>query len=159
MSRPFSPWALFIFYFFSHMACGIWFPDQGAEPTSPALEAQSLNHWMMREVPSTMMVFMGGLRGGCCSTFSNCSCRPLQPAGFLVLCLIWKKDQVLQPHDKCGKDMPNGRTTSGWSVVTGLLFVNQFSFYLDWTRETDRIGSLIWNLNKIQFPAVFGRDL
>ena len=38
-----------------------WFPDQGLEPTSPALEAQSLNHWTMREVPSTMMVLTGGL--------------------------------------------------------------------------------------------------
>ena len=27
------------------------FPQQGIEPLSPALEAQSLNHWTTREVP------------------------------------------------------------------------------------------------------------
>ena len=78
----------FIFYFLATQHVGSWFPDQGLEPTSPALEAQSLNHWTMREVPSTMMVLTGGLRGGCCSTFSNYSCCPLQPARFLVLCFI-----------------------------------------------------------------------
>ena len=32
-------------------ACGILVPRPGIEPTPPALEAQSLNHWTAREVP------------------------------------------------------------------------------------------------------------
>ena len=32
-------------------ACGIFVPQPGIEPMSPALEAQSLNHWTAREVP------------------------------------------------------------------------------------------------------------
>ena len=28
-----------------HMACGILVPQPGIEPVSPALKAQSLNHW------------------------------------------------------------------------------------------------------------------
>ena len=34
-----------------HVASGILVSQQGVEPTSPALEAQRLNHWMTREVP------------------------------------------------------------------------------------------------------------
>ena len=41
----------FLVFFWSHgIACGILLPRQGMEPTSPALEAWSLNHWTTREV-------------------------------------------------------------------------------------------------------------
>ena len=33
------------------MTCGILVPQPGIEPTPPAEEAQSLNHWTAREVP------------------------------------------------------------------------------------------------------------
>ena len=33
------------------MACEIFVPGSGIEPMTPALEAQSLNHWITREVP------------------------------------------------------------------------------------------------------------
>ena len=33
------------------MACGILVPRPGIEPSPPALEAQSVNHWTAREVP------------------------------------------------------------------------------------------------------------
>ena len=33
-------------------ACGILAPRPGMEPVPPAVEAQSLNHWTTREVPS-----------------------------------------------------------------------------------------------------------
>ena len=33
------------------MACGILVPQPGIEPTPPAVEAQSRNHWTAREVP------------------------------------------------------------------------------------------------------------
>ena len=33
------------------MGCGILVPQPGIKPTSPALEAQSLNLWTTREVP------------------------------------------------------------------------------------------------------------
>ena len=32
---------------------GFYFPAQRSNPTSPALEAQGLNHWTSREVPCT----------------------------------------------------------------------------------------------------------
>ena len=34
------------------MACGILVAPLGIEPTSPALAAQSLNHWTTWEVPA-----------------------------------------------------------------------------------------------------------
>ena len=46
-----------LFYFFSFWSCpaayGILVPPAGMEPTPPALEAQSLNHWITSEIPST----------------------------------------------------------------------------------------------------------
>ena len=33
------------------LACGILVPQPGVGPVTPALEAQSLNHWTTREVP------------------------------------------------------------------------------------------------------------
>ena len=43
-----------LFYFWPHcVACGILFPWPGIEPTPPALEAWSPNHWTAREVPTT----------------------------------------------------------------------------------------------------------
>ena len=33
------------------MACGILVPQTGIEPTPPAVEAQSCNHWTASEVP------------------------------------------------------------------------------------------------------------
>ena len=32
-------------------ACGILVPQPGIEPTPPAVEVQSVNHWTTREVP------------------------------------------------------------------------------------------------------------
>ena len=43
---------LFYFIFWPlSAACGILVPRPGIEPTPPALEAESLNHWTAREVP------------------------------------------------------------------------------------------------------------
>ena len=36
-------------------ACGILVPRPGIEPTPPALEAWSPNHWMVREVPGDFL--------------------------------------------------------------------------------------------------------
>ena len=42
----------FVFIFWLHHAAfGILVPQPGIEPSPPALEAQSLNHWTTREVP------------------------------------------------------------------------------------------------------------
>ena len=35
-----------------HVAYSILFPQPGIEPTPPAVEALSLNHWTAREVPN-----------------------------------------------------------------------------------------------------------
>ena len=40
------------------MACGILVPQPGIEPSSPAVEAQSLNHWCAREVPISFSFFL-----------------------------------------------------------------------------------------------------
>ena len=41
---------------FSFRACGILVPQPGIEPTPPAVEAQSLNHWTAREVPTPILL-------------------------------------------------------------------------------------------------------
>ena len=38
-------------------ACGILVPRPGIEPMPPALEAQKLNHWTAREVPTISFLF------------------------------------------------------------------------------------------------------
>ena len=38
-------------FFFGPAACGILVSRPGIEPSPPALEVQSLNHWTAREVP------------------------------------------------------------------------------------------------------------
>ena len=40
----------FLFYLFGRAACGILVPWPGIEPTPPAVEVQSLNHWTTKEV-------------------------------------------------------------------------------------------------------------
>ena len=44
-----NPW--FGFVLLHRMACGILVPPSGTEPTPHTLEAGSLNHWIVREVP------------------------------------------------------------------------------------------------------------
>ena len=39
------------------MACGILVPWPGIEPASPAVEAQTLNHWTTSKVPSVFILF------------------------------------------------------------------------------------------------------
>ena len=38
-------------------ACGILVLQPGIEPMGPALETQSLNHWIIREVPGYILEF------------------------------------------------------------------------------------------------------
>ena len=52
MSHDFIYQFQFNFLFLPHHeACGILVPQSEIKPTSPATEAQSLNHWTAREVP------------------------------------------------------------------------------------------------------------
>ena len=44
--------SLSLFFLPCFTACGIFIPWSGIESVCPAVEAQSLNHWTMREVPS-----------------------------------------------------------------------------------------------------------
>ena len=46
---------LFIYVWPCHTACRILVPRPGTEPVPPAVEAQSLNHWTTREVPSRVL--------------------------------------------------------------------------------------------------------
>ena len=43
--------------FFGHETCGILVLQLETEPTPPGLEAQSLNHWTIREVPIYLTFF------------------------------------------------------------------------------------------------------
>ena len=47
----------FVFFWPWHMACGILVPWPGIEPASPAVEAQTLNHWTTSKVPSFFILF------------------------------------------------------------------------------------------------------
>ena len=48
---------LFVIIFWPHRtACEILVPPPGIEPMSPAVEAQSLNHWTAREVPGLLVL-------------------------------------------------------------------------------------------------------
>ena len=42
---------MLIKYWPHYGACGILVPHPGIEPASPAMEAQSLNHWVTSKVP------------------------------------------------------------------------------------------------------------
>ena len=46
-----SPWKILWFLFGFWPSCGIFVPPPGIEPTPPAVEAQSHNHWTARELP------------------------------------------------------------------------------------------------------------
>ena len=50
--------ALFFFWGGGHAAFGILVPRPGIEPTSPALEAHSLNHWITREVRCCLLYIL-----------------------------------------------------------------------------------------------------
>ena len=41
----------FLIFWPHHAACGILVPRPGIEPTPPAVEARSPNHWTAREAP------------------------------------------------------------------------------------------------------------
>ena len=46
-----SGYYFLFFFFWPHcVACGILVPRPGIKPTSPAVEAWSLNHWTAREI-------------------------------------------------------------------------------------------------------------
>ena len=52
----------FFFFLPLHLARGILVPQQGMEPEPPALEAQSLNHWIGREITgSSFLSFLKNL--------------------------------------------------------------------------------------------------
>ena len=53
-----------MFWSFGPEACGILAPGPGIEPSPPAVEAQSLNHWTAREVPGAYF-FMEEKSGVC----------------------------------------------------------------------------------------------
>ena len=47
--------SFFFFYFILAMPCGILVPWPGIETMPPAMEAWSLNHWTIREVPDHLL--------------------------------------------------------------------------------------------------------
>ena len=57
---------LYVLVFFGHEGCGILVPRPGVEPSPPALEALSLNHWIARGIPGVTfcMAFHACLKAG-----------------------------------------------------------------------------------------------
>ena len=53
-----SFFSLFFFFWPCTVACGILVPQPGIELSSPAVEAQSLNHWCAQEVPIFFSFFL-----------------------------------------------------------------------------------------------------
>ena len=59
-----GPLILFYFYYYyyflifwsHHAACGILVPRTGIKLAPPAVEMQSLNHWIAREVPRIVLI-------------------------------------------------------------------------------------------------------
>ena len=86
VTEIFNTLALVFLLFFSwphDSACGILFPQPGMKPTSLATEAQSLNHWTAREVPS----FLTSKR----KEFTLRSSEILPAFKNLILCKIKRK--------------------------------------------------------------------
>ena len=50
---------LFFFFLLCHRACRILVPQPGIKPMPSAVEAQSLNHWTIREVPIVSLLVRG----------------------------------------------------------------------------------------------------
>ena len=44
----------YLTFLLRHAAYGILVPQQGIELVPPAVEAQSLNHWVIREIPNIL---------------------------------------------------------------------------------------------------------
>ena len=59
MTNPQPIYDNFLFWL-CQAACGILVFWPGIEPMTPALEAQSLNHWTAREVPPTANIILNG---------------------------------------------------------------------------------------------------
>ena len=58
-------------FFFGCLACRILVSPRGIKPTSPAVEAQSLNHWTTRDVPIHFLYVNGFLPLGTQSTLTR----------------------------------------------------------------------------------------
>ena len=68
-TNAFLVWIFFFFFIYlasPDLSCSMWdlVPWRGIEPVPPALEAQSLNHWASREVPTNAFL----------KTFKNFRC-------------------------------------------------------------------------------------
>ena len=84
-------WESFSFFWTCHVACGILVSRPGIEPTFPALEGWSLNHWTTREVPKLFCL---------CGFHQFCwRCRPIRKL-FLKISL---SNSFINPADEYQK--------------------------------------------------------
>ena len=91
------------FFFLPCEACGILVPQPGIEPTLPALEARSPNHWTAREVPASAWDFDASV---CCfhlgdvdkwrNTERALNMMPLQPNCPTLLLDSWLSAEFSQ---------------------------------------------------------------
>ena len=103
---PSAPWDIItisglfssglLVFFRPHLrACGILVPpDQGWNPSPPALEAQSLNHWTAREFPIWPVLMKANIFSIC--VWLLLCWRGLEGTGQAVL---WENERLITPPD------------------------------------------------------------
>ena len=86
------------------MACGILVLRPGIEPTAPALEARSLNHWTARGVlpmPSSMLLPVNCPWSPALTAAGSFSFTSLRPTGLMfsmALQALWKSSAIFAPR-------------------------------------------------------------
>ena len=146
---------LLFFFFWPHcMACGILVPSPGIEPTSPALEVWSLNHWTTREVPYSHCLWKRNhiLRNNSFSgDISDGKCILL--AGVRVQQILNVKSRVID--EGIGAIYPEEDL---WGPsLWGLLDVRVFHFSLNEGKSSVRFrpGESFWELLESQYFVSF----
>ena len=125
MADTFYHMPFFFFFFWPHLtACGILVLRPGIEPTPPASEARSLNHWTTREVPHAL--FNGNSHSWQKSSDKDCmvdritspppQCpHPRRVGGLAPLRVSWENPSQTQitRHISLGGARPHSRLQSG----------------------------------------------
>ena len=81
---------LFFFYLWPYLeACRILFPWLGMEPSPPAVQAWSPNHWSIREVPTSYFSFAAFNILSLSLTFDYLMSLSVSPYRFILFDLLW----------------------------------------------------------------------
>ena len=144
------------------MVCGIWFPDQGSNPSPPALGMKSLSHWITREVPrelsnssrcvcvwiSALRNTLGSGREGSSHVLEQPSalnihpCVPLSLQVFFVIAQAWVPSSGQRTMNRC--DVSHVWTKVAWSW--GAFFSSLFPTGVTWVKrhQNYKMRGLVW---------------